>query len=395
MFLNLFKSPKRRIYLDHAAATPICEEVLSAMNEASQKLWANASSLHQEGEAAKQALDAARIKVASLLHAKSSEVYFTSGGTEALNIAIDAVVMNAKRTNPNPHVIVSMIEHPAALEKVKSLISYGVEVSFIAPNEEGIIRPETVEREIKTNTVLVVIMHANNEIGTIQPVQKIAKVIKERAVFLVDASQSALYEDISIERLGADMLVVDGIKMYGPRGVGALVVKDKVELAPSVFGGGQEKGIRPGTENVVGIVGLAKALEIAHQKRVGEKDRLMKLRDYCIDRIESEVIGSSLNGSRTERLANNVNVCFSGTDSEFLVIKLDTLGFAVSAASACNAIALENSSYVIEAIGKKECAGSSLRFTFGRDTSEGDIDALVDTLKKIIKQGPHQTNCIL
>jgi cysteine desulfurase len=194
--------------------------------------------LHQEGEVAKQALDAARIKVASLLHAKASEVYFTSGGTEALNIAIDAVVMDAKRTNPNPHVIVSMIEHPAALEKVKSLISYGVEVSFIAPNEEGIIRPETVEREIKTNTVLVVVMHANNEIGTIQPVQKIAKVIKERAVFLVDASQSALYEDISIERLGADMLVVDGIKMYGPRGVGALVVKDRVELAPSVFGGG-------------------------------------------------------------------------------------------------------------------------------------------------------------
>lgn len=389
MFSNLFKSKKnsnkKRIYLDHAAATPVSREVLSVMNIASQKLWANASSLHLEGEIAKQALDDARVKVASILHSKASEVYFTSGGTEALNIAIHAVVMNAKQTNPNPHLIVSMIEHPGALEKVKSLIPFGVEVSFVMPNEEGIVKPETVEREIKSNTVLVVVMHANNEIGTIQPVQKIAKAINKRAVLLVDASQSALYEDISIERLGADMLVVDGIKMYGPRGVGALVVKDSVDLAPSIFGGGQERGLRPGTENVVGIVGLAKALEIAHEKRVEEKERLTKLRDYCIERIEKEIPGSSLNGSQRERLANNVNICFPGNDSEFLVIKLDTLGFAVSAASACNAIALENSSYVIEAIGKKECSGSSLRFTFGRDTTRAHIDALVEALKKIIK----------
>lgn len=392
MFSLFKKSPKKRIYLDHAAATPIDSEVLNTMHEASEALWANASSLHSEGELAKAALQNARIQIAKILHCKADEIYFTSGGTEAANIAIDGVVMKAKARISNPHIIVSTIEHPAILEKVKAISKWGVEVSFVSPDEEGLIKPESVERELRKETVLVILMHANNEIGTIEPVQKVSKILKnyrekeggEYPYFLIDASQSACYEDISIERLGADLLIFDGIKIYGPRGAGALCIKSKVEIAPSIFGGGQEGGVRPGTENVIAAIGLAKALDIAAQRRESENQRLTKLRDYCIERIEKEISGAILNGSHTERLSNNINFCFPGTDSEFLVIKLDTLGFAVSAASACNAIALENSSYVIEAIGKKECAGSSLRFTFGRDTTQADVEALVNVLKKII-----------
>ncbi len=375
---------KKRVYLDYSASTPIDERVASTMREAEVEMWGNASSLHAEGEVAKRGLDDARVRIARILHCKKSEVYFTSGGTEAINIAIDGVVMNAKRYMPNPHIIVSSIEHPAVIEKVRSLIAWGVEASFVVPDEEGVIRAETIERELRQETALVIVMHAQNEIGTLQPVQKIARLVKGRAVFMVDASQSALYEDVSIERLGADILVVDGIKIYGPRGVGVLVVREKVEMAPTIFGGGQEKGLRPGTENVVGARGMALALEIAVEKRESEKERLAKLRDYCIAEIEKAIPTSSLNGSRLQRLPNNVNFCFAGIDSEFAVIKLDTLGFAVSAASACKAIALENSSYVIEALGKKDCAGSSLRFTFGRETRKEDVDNLVRALKKII-----------
>lgn len=385
MRFSLFKTAKdKRIYLDYSAATPIDSRVSEAMHLAEQNLWANSSSLHQEGEVAKKALDEARIKVARILHCKRGEVYFTSGGTEAINIAIDGVIMNAKRYVANPHIIVSSIEHPAVIEKVKSLVNWGVEVSFVAPDEEGLINPESIERELRKETALVIVMHTQNEIGTLQPVQKISRLIRGRAVFMIDASQGALYEDVSIERLGADILILDGIKIYGPRGVGVLVIKEKVEVVPSIFGGGQERGLRPGTENVVGAVGLAKALEIAVEKRESEKVRLTNLRDYCITRIEKEIPCSSLNGSPTERIANNVNFCFQGIDSEFVVIKLDTMGFAVSSASACKAIALENSSYVIEALGKKECAGSSLRFTFGRETTKSDIDKLIDALKKVL-----------
>ncbi len=384
MLAWLKNKEKNRVYLDFAASTPVDPLVVEAIHRAEQAFWANASSLHQEGEQAKSALEEARKRIAKILHCKQSEIYFTSGGTEAINLAIDGVVMNAKKYIVNPHIIVSALEHPAVIEKVRSLTGWGVEVSFVMPDAEGIIKPETIERELRAETALVVVMQTQNEIGVIEPVQKISRVTNGRAIFMVDASQGALYEDISIERLGADILIIDGIKIYGPRGFGVLVVKDKVDLAPSLFGGGQERGLRPGTENVVGALGFAKALEIAFEKREAEKRRLTKLRDYCIERIEKEIPGASLNGSRTERIANNVNFCFAGLDSEFAVIKLDTLGFAVSAASACKALVLENSSYVIESLGKKECAGSSLRFTFGRETKKGDIDKLIDALKKII-----------
>ncbi len=404
------KGRNARIYFDHAATTPIDKRVLKAMKNADNFAWANPSSLHAEGEKAKEAFDNAKIEVAKILHCKKSEIYFTSGGTEALNIAIQGVVERSierfkdLKIEKLPHIICSTIEHPAVIEVIRALLRRcKVEVSFVSPDEEGLINPESVARELKENTVLVCVMHTNNEIGTLQPIRKICSAIKSQntkylphnTYLLVDASQSACYEDVSIERLGADILILDGIKMYGPRGVGVLVVRNSVEVDPIFYGGGQQNGLRSGTENVIGAIGFAEAFRLASNMREKESERLMKIRDYCIDKILSTFPNSSLNGSKEARLPNNVNICFAspesqengfiGFDSEFVVIKLDTLGFAVSAASACHSLSFENGSYVIEALGKPECSTSSLRFTFGRDTKKTDIDKLIVALKKVLK----------
>lgn len=392
---------KKRIYLDYAATTPIDKRVLSAMHQVASTAWGNASSLHFEGESAKDILEKARTEVAEILHCREEEIYFTAGGTEASNIAVLGVIAKVKTLGALPHVVCSSIEHSAVLEAVKAS---GAEITLISPDRHGIINPESVKREIKESTVLVCLMRANNEIGTIQPIREVSNVIKnyKKSIgrqsgypyLFTDACQSVLYEQVSFERLGADIIILDGIKMYGPRGAGILAIKHGVEIAPTIFGGGQEKGLRSGTENVIAALGLAEALKVAAKMREGESKRLTTLRDYCIKKISKEIPDCSLNGHSKKRLPNNVNICFASselnakagfghTDSEFLVIKLDTLGFAVSAASACNNLKLENSSFVLEALGKKECASSSLRFTFGRETKKSDIDKLVLTLKKI------------
>ena len=381
---------QKRVFLDYASITPVDSRVEEEMKKVQKEFWANSSSLHTEGEKAKNVLEDARVKIARFLHCRASEIFFTSGGTEALNLAILGIVRSV--SDVTPHVIVSSIEHPAVLEPIKYLLkNKKIEVSFITPNEKGIINPESIKKELKENTVLVIVQHANNEIGTIQPIQKISRIIKEYRknksypYFLVDACQSILYENVSLERLGADILILDGIKMYGPRGMGILAVKHGTKISPIIFGGGQESGLRPGTENVVGVAGLAKALEIAVEKRENESKRLTILRDHAVNKILKEISNSSLNGGLENRLPNNINVCFPKQDSEFLVIKLDTLGFAVSAASACHSLSLENGSYVIEAVSGKKCANSSLRITLGRDTKKSDLDKLIEALKKIIK----------
>ena len=387
--------------MDYASITPIDNKVALEMQKVQKRFWANPSSLHTEGGEAKNVLEEARIKIARLLHCRSSEIFFTSGGTESLNLAILGTIKASSQKLS--HVIVSMIEHPAVLEPIKSLLkNKEIEVSFINPDQSGRINPESVKKEIKENTVLVVIQHANNEIGVIQPIRKIKDVIENcklkienssRSYLLVDASQSVLYENVSLERLGADILVLDGIKMYGPAGCGILVVKHGTKISPITFGGGQEGGLRSGTENITGAVGLAKALEIAVKVREKESFRLTELRDHAIAKILKEIPNSSLNGSQENRLPNNINICLAapkhsakaGIDSEFLVIKLDTMGFAVSAASACHTLSLENGSYVIESLGRKDCSSSSLRITLGRSTKKSDLDNLISALKKIVK----------
>lgn len=395
------KRRKKRIFLDYASITPLDARVEREMKSAQKKFWANPSSLHSEGEEAKNALEEARIKIARILHCRAAEIFFTSGGTESLNIAILGIIQRCPSTFL-PHIIVSSIEHSAILEPIKFLLKEKkAEVSFISPDQNGRINPESIKKEIKANTVLVIVQHANNEIGVIEPIRKIKDAIG-KIYLLVDASQSALYEDVSLERLGADLLALDGIKIYGPRGAGILAVRHSVNIEPIMHGGGQEKKLRPGTENVANAVGLAKALEIAVKTREKESSRLAGLRDYAISKIVKEFPNASLNGGLENRLPNNINICFLksqrasfGTeaaqrrplafDSEFLVIKLDVLGFAVSAASACHALALENGSYVIESIGKPECAGSSLRITLGRNTKKSDLDSLILALKRIVK----------
>jgi cysteine desulfurase len=395
-----------RVFLDYASITPVDKKVAAEMAGIQKKFWGNPSSLHTEGETAKNVLESARIKIARFLHCRSSEIFFTSGGTESLNIAILGVFQGlplknfAPKGSPliPPHIIVSTIEHPAVLEPIKFLLkNKKIEVSFVLPDKNGRINPESIKKEIKENTILVIVQHANNEIGTIQPIRKISEIIKEykkssrvalgqnHPYLLVDACQSVLYENVSLESLGADLLVLDGIKMYGPRSMGILAVKHTVSIEPIVFGGGQEGGLRSGTENVAGAAGLAKALEIVVEMREKESKRLTKLRDYAINKILSEIDGTSLNGGLENRLPNNINICFPKQDSEFLVIKLDTIGFAVSAASACHTLSLENGSYVIESLGKPECGSSSLRITLGRSTTKSDLDSFISALKKIIK----------
>jgi len=390
------KSRKKRIFFDYASITPIDPAVEKEMRKVQKKFWGNPSSLHLEGESARNVLEEARIKIARTLHCRGSEIFFTSGGTESLNIAILGAAKAAREKGKIPHIITSSIEHPAVLGPIKFLLKEKMaEASFIVPNEKGIIKPESIKKEIKENTILVAIQHANSEIGTIQPIREISKILKaDFPYLLVDASQSVLYEDVSLERLGADILVLDGIKMHGPAGCGILAVKHGVNISPITFGGGQERGLRPGTENVAGAIGLAKALEIAVQKKEKESRRLTELRNYAIAKIGKEISSSSLNGDFENRLPNNINICLAAPkhsakaghkiDSEFLVIKLDTMGFAVSAASACHTLTLENGSYVIEALGKPECASSSLRITLGRSTKKSDLDKLVSALKKII-----------
>ena len=390
---------KKRIFLDYASITPLEKQVKAEIERVEKVAWANPSSLHSYGDKAKTALEEARVKIAKLLHCRSSEIYFTSGGTESLNTVIFGVFHKMKKQVPLPHIIVSSIEHPAVLEPIKFMLKRGkIEASFISPNEKGIISPDSVARELRQNTILVVVQHANNEIGVIQPIAKIASMIKQNRkapYLLVDASQSALYENVSLERLRADMLVIDGIKIYGPRGAGVLVVRHGTEIEPIIFGGGQENGLRSGTENVPAAAGLAKALELARRRCEKESKRLKQLRDYAIGKILKEIPNASLNGSLENRLPNNINICLASPksltkagfpiiDSEFLVIKLDTLGFAVSAASACSSLNLENGSYVIESLGRSECKNSSLRITLGLETRKQDLDKLIIALKKIL-----------
>jgi cysteine desulfurase len=311
---NQRRQLKNRVFLDYASITPVDPSVAKEVARVEKHFWANPASLHQFGEEAKEVLEGARFKIAQILHCRANEVFFTSGGTEALNLAILGVVCAAKQevSFPGlPHIITSTIEHPAVLEPIKFLLKEKmVEVSLLAPNEYGLINPESIKKELRSNTVLVAIQHANNEIGVMQPVLKIANVIRNfresiskksttdipYPYFLVDASQSTLFEDVSIERLKADLLVIDGIKVYGPRGVGILVAKHRTNLTPIVFGGGQEQGLRSGTQNVAAICGLAKALEIVVANRIKESERLSKLRDYAIKKIISEIPGCSLNG---------------------------------------------------------------------------------------------------
>ena len=390
---------KKIIYLDYAATTPIAPEVLKEMLPYLKKEYGNPSSIYGLGQKAQMACDKARQRVADFLNCSSSEIVFTGSATEANNLAILGMIKNQrpKTKNQKLHIITTQIEHHAVLEPYKELEKQGAEVTYLPVDKQGLVRVSDVEKAIKVNTVLVSIMYANNEIGTIQPIAEIAKLIKkinsfnlgrptsQKIYFHTDTVQAANYLDCDVKKLGVDLLTLSGHKIYGPKGVGALYIKEGTPIAPIIYGGGQEEGIRSGTENVAGIVGLgAASVEVKLQQT---KNRgLEKLRDKLIDGILKSIPDSKLNGSRESRLPNNVNFTIRGAEGESMVIALDQEGITASTGSACSSRSLEPS-HVLLALGlNHEQAHSSLRLTLGRYTTEKEVDKVLEVLPKIVNR---------
>lgn len=382
----------KRIYLDHGSTTYLDSEVKAAMEPYWVKDFGNPSSIYEEGRLAKKALADARVKAAEVLSCRPSEVVFTGGGTESDNLAIlGAARVNKKFGN---HIITSKIEHHAVLHAFKQLEKEGFEATYIDVDKDGILDLKKFKEALRPETILVSVMFVNNEIGTIQPISEIARTIrhhkketgKDFLLFHTDAIQAAMSLDLNVLKLGVDLLSLNGSKVYGPKGVGLLYIKNGVKIEPVVFGGGQEQNLRSGTENVPGIVGFAKALELAQQNREKESKRLMELRDRLIDGILKKIPDAILNGSRIERVPNNVNISFYGIEGESALLYLDAKGIACSTGSACNSTSLEPSHVIMALKRPYEYAHGSLRFTLGKVNTKADIDYVLKVLPEIIKK---------
>lgn len=393
MNIMFWSKKSKRIYLDYASTTPVDPEILEKMYKLDKEYFANPSALYTEALASKEDLKESRERVANAINSQPKEIIFTSGGTESNNLALLGVFESFKKDGFIPHIITTNIEHPAILEVCKEIERRGGEVTYLKVDEQGLITESLVRDAIKENTVLVSVMYVNNEIGTVQPIKEIGRVIKEYRnknaksfpYFHTDACQAFYYLPVDVLKLGLDLLTLDGIKMYGPRGTGLLFVRNSLEINSIVFGGGQEGGLRSGTENTTSIYGLSLAMEKCAQIREKETERLKLIQDYAIQKIEENFPVAKLNGHREKRIANNINFCFEGQDAEFLVISLDVSGIACSYSSSCRTLKEDSSSYVVENLGRSDCSTSSLRFTFGRETTKDNIDTLITTLKKIIK----------
>jgi len=386
---------KRKIYLDHASTTPLNKKVLSFMNQYFSKDFFNPSSVYNEGRHVSKILEESRTSVARYIACKSDDIIFTGSGTESDNMAILGVY-EAYRKKIVPHFISSTIEHPAVIETLKEVERRGGEVTYIVPEEDGIVSIKKIAKEIKDTTVLISIIHANNEIGTIQPIKDISRKVNiwkkennrgvhEYPFIHTDASQSPNYIKCNRESLGADLITLDSSKIYGPKGVGVLYKHSKVLMNPIMFGGGQENGHRPGTENISGIVGFAKALEITEEMREKETKRLYKLQKYFIEELIKALPGSTINGSLKNRLVNNINICIPGIDSEFITIALSQKGIQCAFMTACRNLGDDSASYVIGQI-NPECSKSSIRFSMGRDTKRGDLKKVIKELRNIINK---------
>ncbi len=382
---------QREIYLDHAATTPLRAEALQAMLPYLQEAFGNPSSIHAVGQRARKALEDARDVVAKALECRANEVVFTSGGTESDNAAIKGGAMALRPTGN--HVITTAIEHHAVLHTCHQLEGMGCDVTYIPVDRDGLVDPRDVLDAVTDGTVLVSAMYANNEIGTVQPVAEIARLVKERAkeqgrTILVhtDAVQAAGYLDLSVKTLGVDMLSLSGHKFHGPKGAGVLFVRRGTPFSPLLMGGGQERERRSGTENVPAIVGMAEALRLAELEREAASTHSAALRDRLAAGIMELVPGTILNGHPTNRLPNNVNVCFPGLEAEPVLLGLDLKGIYASSGSACSTASLEPS-HVLTAIGRPaDIARGSLRVTVGRATTEDDVDYFLETLPPLVQR---------
>ncbi len=375
---------KNRIYLDHAATTPVSETVLEAMLPFFRVSAGNASAIHGTGREARKAVERARNQAAHALGAEPSEIVFTGGGSESDNLAIKGTAFAMEQKGR--HLITTAIEHPAVLNACKWLGKHGFEVTYVMPDREGRIDPEQIRAAIRDDTVLISVMAANNEIGTLEPVAEIGKIAKEKGiVFHIDAVQAVGAVPVDVNRWNADLLSLSAHKFYGPKGSGALYIRKGTRIDPLISGGEQERGLRAGTENVPGIVGMGRAIEEATERLEQNAARTGLLRDRLAKGILSAVPDSSLNGSSENRLPNNSSIRFGGIDGEALLLRLDLAGIAASAGSACTAGSQEIS-HVLKAIGlSDEEAKSSLRLTTGEENTEEEIDETVRTVKEIVE----------
>ena len=373
----------KQIYLDYAATTPAHPEVVEAMLPYFTEVFGNPSSIYSCGQEAKGAVEEARVKVAALIGAGDEEIVFTGGGTEADNFALQGVAF-ASQARGN-HLITTSIEHHAVIETGKSLEKRGFLVTCLPVDECGLVDPDDVRRAITDKTVLISVMQANNEIGTIEPIAEISQIAREAGVcFHTDAVQTAGHIPLDVNELGVDLLSISAHKLYGPKGVGALYIRKGTKLARFIHGGEQESGRRASTENVPGIVGFGRAAELAGQGMDGEASRLTHLRDRLIKGILEGIEHSRLNGHPAKRLPNNVNVSIDFIEGESMCLNLDLEGICASTGSACSSSSLQPS-HVLLALGlPPEQAHGSLRFTLGKWTDEEDIDRVLEVLPRVV-----------
>lgn len=372
-------------YFDNAATTRVKNEVLEEMLPYFHEKYGNPSSLYSIGRISKKAIEESRKKVANLINCNPNEIYFTGCGSESDNTIIKGIANSYRKKGK--HIITSQIEHPAVLHTCQALENQGFEVTYLKVNKEGFVNVEELRNSIRNDTILISIMFANNEIGTIQPIEMISKIARmHNIVFHTDAVQACGNIPIDVKRMGIDSLSLSGHKLYAPKGIGALYVRDGIEFEKFMDGGHQEKNKRAGTENVAGIVGLGKACELANIHLKEHMQHLKELRDYFVSQVEEKIEGAVLNGSLENRLPGNANFAFPSVDGEALLLNLDAKGICASAGSACTS-GSSAPSHVLSSIGlSDELAHSSLRATFGEDNTKEDVDYLVENLCEIVQK---------
>lgn len=373
----------KNIYFDNAATTKLDDDVLKEMLPYLKDNYGNPSSIYKLGREARKAIEDSREKIAKVLNCKANEIYFTAGGSESDNTAIKGIAKaNKKRGN---HIITSKIEHPAVLETCKQLEKEGFKITYISVDEKGIVDLEELKKSIKPNTILITIMFANNEIGTIQPIEEIGKIAKENNIYFhTDSVQAVGSIKIDVQKLNIDSLSLSGHKFYGPKGVGALYVKTGVPFEKFISGGHQERNKRAGTENVAGIVGIGKAIELAYENLDEYNKKIKELRDYYVKQVEEKIPYIKINGDMEKRLPGNSNISFRFIEGEGLLLNLDLKGICASSGSACTSGSLEPS-HVLLAIGlPHEIAHGSLRVSIGKYNTKEEIDYLIENLMEIV-----------
>ncbi len=371
--------------MDHSATTPVAPEVLAAMLPYFGEKFGNASSLHRSGREAKEALEDSREKVAALLGARAEEIIFTSGGTESDNLALKGIAR--KNRKHGKHIITTQIEHPAILETCRALEKDGFEVTYLPVTGEGLVELSTLEASIRPDTILISVMHANNEVGTIQPLEEIGRLAAERDIYLhSDAVQSVGKIPVDVDDLGVDLLSLSAHKLYGPKGVGALYIRKGTKLESIIQGGGHERRLRSGTENISGIVGLARAAELAEESMQREAERLTSLRDRLAELVLGKVKEAWINGTMKKRLPGNLNFGFRYVEGESLLLFLDSKGICVSTGSACSSHKLEPS-HVLMSLGLKaeECHGS-LRITLGMSNTLDEVEYVAESIVEAVER---------